>query len=29
MVERKSGAAGAGMKSLTEYLEFEVPGVVL
>ena len=26
MVERKSGTAGSGMKSLTEYLEFEVPG---
>ena len=26
MVERKSGAAGAGMKSLTEHLEFEGPG---
>jgi len=25
MVERKSGAAGAAMKSLTEYLAFEVP----
>ena len=26
MVERKSGIAGSGMKSLTQYLEFEVPG---
>jgi secondary thiamine-phosphate synthase enzyme len=26
MVERKSGAAGPAMKSLTEYLAFEVPG---
>jgi secondary thiamine-phosphate synthase enzyme len=26
MVERKSGTAGAAMKSLTEYLTFEVPG---
>jgi secondary thiamine-phosphate synthase enzyme len=25
MIERKSGAAGSGMKSLTEYLTFEVP----
>jgi len=26
MVERRAGAAGAAMKSLTEYLTFEVPG---
>ena len=26
MVERRTGAAGAAMKSLTEYLTFEVPG---
>lgn len=26
MVERKSGTAGSGMKSLTEYLGFDVPG---
>jgi secondary thiamine-phosphate synthase enzyme len=26
MIERKTAAAGTGMKSLTEYLAFEVPG---